>query len=374
MAVITFGASISLSGKYALQGRQALAGMLAWAEATNEAGGIVLRRDKTRVRLHYYDDNSEAAQAARNTQHLIRGDKVRVLLGSYSSELMLAAASVAAEQGRVIWNHGGASEAIHERGARAVGVLTPASRYFREFPALALRLHPGSKSIVCCHRAGSGFGRRVAQGALVAAQQLRMNATIRIYGSIEDIPELVKGLGVVDCILGAGSFEEDVCLGRELLKRGLPRLGCGLVAAGLAEFYRALGRDSEGFLAPSQWEPSLRLQPDFGPQTGEVLARIDAHRLAADYLAAQAYAACLIAQRCLEQAGSWDDDTLWRTAGQLDCTTFFGRFRIDPDTGLQVGHQMVWVQWQQGNKAIVWPPHYAQAEPLPLRQVGQEVD
>jgi branched-chain amino acid transport system substrate-binding protein len=343
--------------------------MLAWAAATNEAGGMRRGQGNAPVRLCYYDDNSEATLAARNTQRLIRSDGVQVLLGPYSSELMLAAASLAARSGRVIWNHGGASDAVHKRRARVVGVSTPASRYFSGFPSLALRINPGGRSIVCLHRAGSGFGRRAAQGALVAARQLGMDVAVRAYRSLEDIPKVVKGLGGVDYVLAAGSFQEDVRLGQELLRRGLPVVACGLVAAGISEFRRALGDHSEGFLASSQWEPSLRPQPDFGPQPSEVAARVGV-----DYPAAQAYAACLLAQHCLEGAGGWEDDALWRTACRLDCTTFFGRYRIDPRNGLQVGHQMVWVQWQKGNKAIVWPPQYAQADPLPLRQVGQEVD
>ena len=31
-----------------------------------------------------------------------------------------------------------------------------------------------------------------------------------------------------------------------------------------------------------------------------------------------------------------DDESLWHAACALDCGTFFGRFRIDPATGLQV--------------------------------------
>ena len=61
-----------------------------------------------------------------------------------------------------------------------------------------------------------------------------------------------------------------------------------------------------------------------------------------DYPAAQAYAACLIAQRCPEEAGA-GDESLWRAAWALDCGTFFGRFHIDSATGLQVGHETVLV-------------------------------
>jgi len=65
--------------------------------------------------------------------------------------------------------------------------------------------------------------------------------------------------------------------------------------------------------------------PDDDREAAPALAR-GAH-LAPDYPAAQAYAACLIAQRCLEVAGA-DDESLWRAACALDCGTFFGRFHI----------------------------------------------
>ena len=80
-----------------------------------------------------------------------------------------------------------------------------------------------------------------------------------------------------------------------------------------------------------------------------------------DYPASQAYATCLIAQHCLEQVSSTEHESVWQAACTLDCTTFFGRFSIDPETGLQVGHEMVWVQWQGGKKLVVWPPGVAEA-------------
>jgi len=347
--------------------------MLAWASATNDVGGIQGRQNRALVRLLYHDDGSNSATAARNTKRLIQ-EGVQILLGPYSSELMIAAVSVAAQRGRLIWNHGGASDGVHRLGAHIVGILTSASRYFTEFPSLALRINPQGRSLVCFYHAGSNFGRKVVQGALVAARQLGMGATTRTYRSSEAIPRLIQELKEVDFVLSAGSFQDDVCLAHELLQRRLPIVACGLVAAGMTEFRYALGDGHEGFLAPSQWEPSVRPQVDFGPQSSEVAARIAAQGVAVDYPAAQAYAACLLAQHCLEQTEDWDDSNVWRTAWQLDCTTFFGRFKIDPSNGLQTGHHMVWLQWQKGEKAIVWPTEYAGANPLPFRQVGEEID
>jgi len=131
----------------------------------------------------------------------------------------------------------------------------------------------------------------------------------------------------------------------------------------MQEFPQALGTDAEGFFGPSQWEPRLDYVPDFGPGPDEVTEGIRAQGTPPDYPAAQAYAACLIAQRCLEEAGGADDESLWRAACALDCATFFGRFRIDPATGLQVGHEMVLVQWRGGRKLVIWPPSVSQASP-----------
>src|SRR5439155_684807 len=47
-------------------------------------------------------------------------------------------------------------------------------------------------------------------------------------------------------------------------------------------------------------------------------------------------------------------------AGRLDLTTFYGRFRLDPVTGLQDGHEVLTVQWQKGVRRVVWPPDRAE--------------
>ncbi len=70
----------------------------------------------------------------------------------------------------------------------------------------------------------------------------------------------------------------------------------------------------------------------------------------------QAYARALVAQRCVEAAGTAADAVLRSMAGTLDFSTFFGPFKIEPETGRQTGHSMLIVQWQQGRKVVVWPP------------------
>jgi len=49
-------------------------------------------------------------------------------------------------------------------------------------------------------------------------------------------------------------------------------------------------------------------------------------------------------------------ERLRKTVSNLDIHTFYGAFRIDPKSGCQIGHQTLLVQWQRGEKVVIWPP------------------
>ncbi|HLA76903.1 MAG TPA: amino acid ABC transporter substrate-binding protein [Vicinamibacteria bacterium] len=366
---IRFGASISTSGRYALQGCQALAGLQAWAKATNAEGGVRLSQlgERLAVTLIHYDDASSQERAVANLERLISVDRVHVLIGPYASDLTRAAVRVARQHGKLLWNHGGASDDIHRPGAGVVGISTPASRYFGSLLELVRSFDADAQKAAVLYRRGSRFGRQAARGARAADRRAGFVVAALAYSSLpEDLPQLMAKLcrQRPDLILGAGSFEDDCAIAREGIAAGVRTKAFALTAAAMWEFGQTLGTGAEGILAPSQWEPDARYAVDFGPSPSQVTERIRAMGRASDYPAAQAYAACLIAQRCLEEAGSADDEALWRGACDLDCTTFFGRFGINPRTGMQVGHEMVWVQWQGGRKVVVWPPSVAQARPV----------
>ena len=365
MKAVQFGATISTSGRYARQGQGALAGLRAWEEATNAEGGTRMPGLATAVpvALIHYDDGSSSIQAIANVERLITADRVQILIGPYSSDLTRAVASVASRYGRVLWNHGGAADDIHRPGGRVVGILTPVSRYFAGLLQLTRSLDPHARRVVVLHRRGSSFGRLAAKGARAIGRENGFRTTTITYSSVrDDLPRLSAILRQQrpELILSAGAFEDDCALAQELVTAGVTAKAFGFVAAAMQDFQEALGQKVEGFLGPSQWEPGLGYRVDYGPAPDEVLRRIRAASAAPDYPAAQAYAACLIAQRCLEEAASTDDEALWQAACAVDGSSFFGRFRIDPRTGLQVGHEMVWMQWRGGRKYIVWPPNLAE--------------
>jgi branched-chain amino acid transport system substrate-binding protein len=73
-----------------------------------------------------------------------------------------------------------------------------------------------------------------------------------------------------------------------------------------------------------------------------------------DYHAAEAGAQVLAYVLAVEKAGSVDSAALRAALGDLAFMSFYGGWDVD-ETGLQVGHDMVDVQWQGGKRVIVWP-------------------
>src|SRR5438445_12552624 len=133
---ILVGLSVSLTGRYSAQGRQALDGLRLWQSYVNSRDGITIGQAAPRpVRLVFYDDQSRASLARANAQRLLRQDRVDALFGPYSSGLTMTVAEVAHEQGKVLWNHGGSSDEILNRGwQHLVSTPTPASDYLRDLP------------------------------------------------------------------------------------------------------------------------------------------------------------------------------------------------------------------------------------------------
>jgi branched-chain amino acid transport system substrate-binding protein len=92
-----------------------------------------------------------------------------------------------------------------------------------------------------------------------------------------------------------------------------------------------------------------------------------------DYTAAQSFASGIVLLKCIEQAGSLADERLRRVAGELDFNTFYGRFRIDPLTGQQMGHQVLLTQWQGGAKRIAWPLEAAEEPTVSSKDESEEL-
>src|SRR4029077_20736878 len=86
-APITIGLSLSLTGATAPAGRQVLAGLEIWRDDVNAQGGLIGRP----IELVYYDDQANPANAPGIYAKLMGVDKVDLLIGPYSTNVIAAA-------------------------------------------------------------------------------------------------------------------------------------------------------------------------------------------------------------------------------------------------------------------------------------------
>jgi branched-chain amino acid transport system substrate-binding protein len=84
---IRIGMSLSLTGPTSPAGRQVLAGLEIWRDDTNANGGLLGRP----VELVYYDDQGSPANAPAIYAKLMGVDKVDLLIGPYSTNVIAAA-------------------------------------------------------------------------------------------------------------------------------------------------------------------------------------------------------------------------------------------------------------------------------------------
>jgi ABC-type branched-subunit amino acid transport system substrate-binding protein len=284
------------------------------------------------------DDGSDPSRLIEAFAGLVA--RCDLLLGPYSTQLTRRAAELASRRGLLVWNHGGAGDDVQTcHPGHLVSVLTPASRYARPFlrrlQGLARAGEPARLWIV---EGRGSFGRQVAAGAEVEAQQLGIEAARIAAGADLDTAAPYD-------VLSAGTFEEDVAtLSRIRDAATAPRLTCS-IAAGVSDF-RATPAFIVGTHGITQWLPGAGAGIEVGPQEGEFIRRFRAltgH--VPDYPAVQAATAAAIAAECARRAGATTRDALWAAATSLETTTLFGPFKIDRVTGAQIGHETRLAQW-----------------------------
>jgi len=170
-----------------------------------------------------------------------------------------------------------------------------------------------------------------------------------------------------DFVLGGGHFEDGQLFNRQMADLDINSNALSLIAAAtLPAFYEALTNMAEGVMGPSHWEYGVKYSPAeakksgltwIGPSQDEFVALFKkalGKDVIPDYHAAEAGAQVLAYVMAAEKAKSLDNKKVRTALGKLKFMSFYGGWDID-DTGLQTGHSMVDVQWQNGKRVIVWP-------------------
>ncbi len=377
---IKIGGPISLSGKYATEGHQTFWGVktaIKWVEEVH--GGVSIGGEKLPVEYVFYDDEAKKENVTSLLERLITVDGVKFLLAPYSSGLTLAGAPVADSYGALYMSIGGASDRIFAQGYHyVVQTIGPGSRYQVGPLDMVKALDPEAKRVAFLFE-DSEFARSVLDGAKAHAEDLEFELVFeRTYPKgVADLTPVLSEMAAAgpEVLVGGGHFADGQLLALQMRELGIEvKAASILVAPTLPAFYEALGEMAEGVMAPAHWEIGVTFSPEttpegmeyFGPTQQEFISSFLAvsDGVDPDYHAACGGAAILAYVKAIELAGSLDTDAVREAMSELKFMSFYGQWGIDPDTGKQIDHEMVLIQWQNGKKEIVWPEAAQTADPL----------
>src|SRR5437867_9256953 len=130
---IKVGFTISLTGRYNVEGTNSRNGIVTAANWINSHGGITVQGTVYNVSLDFYDDQSLPGNVNTLYPQIIEQDKAQFLLAPYSTLLTGTAAPIADNYDRVMLSHGGAADTIWTQTTRRqlVEVLSPPSLYLK---------------------------------------------------------------------------------------------------------------------------------------------------------------------------------------------------------------------------------------------------
>jgi ABC-type branched-subunit amino acid transport system substrate-binding protein len=388
---VTIGFTVSQTGGLSVESSRQANGLNLWMKQVNDAGGIQLK-DGSAVKFNarYYDDESTKDRVQQLYTRLATKDNATFLISPYSSNLTDAAAVIAEQYGKIMISTGAASDSTYKRGFTLVyQAYTPASKYLVGAVDLLNATDPSAKRLAIIHEndknstdvANAVNAYAIEQGYEVVFFEGYDTGTTDFAPFINKIDRAAP-----DAILGGGHFQDGSTFAKQLYEKEVAAKMVALLVAPAEDTFAQIGDAARGIIGPSQWEPQVNFTaesaeeadlPFVGPDNADFVRDFrEEYEEEPSYHAAGGYAAGLILQYAIESAGSLDTQELKAVLDSMSLSTFFGHIRFDASEdnhGLQIGHSMVYVQWQKDASAlpvkqVVWPPEGVTAQIIyPLR-------
>lgn len=357
---LVFGATVSLTGRYAREGRMIQEGYDLWADEVNKEGGISAGGKRYRVQMKYYNDESNVETAKTMTEKLIVSDKVNFLLGPFSTTITRPSSEVANAHGFLMVEGAGAADSLFERGFKNFfAVRPPASSDMESLINKLSMLEPKPKTVVILNEDMS-FPKSVAKGAreLVLQKGFTILAHEEFSSDSADIRPLMLKIKALnpDVLLAPAYIDGSVLVVKNASAVGFkPKVLAFSIGPATLAFREALGEKAENVWGASLWEKELRFKgPVFGTAMEYAQKYKDKYRHWPNYMNAEASAAAVTYQLAIEKADSIEQQKVRDTIASLNVETFFGRIHFD-EKGRNANKVMVVMQIQNGQKVLIYP-------------------
>jgi branched-chain amino acid transport system substrate-binding protein len=371
-ATILLGAAVSLTGKYAVNGKNTKDGYDIAVKRINEMGGVKVAGKTYKMKVLYYDDESTPARGAQLAERLISQDGVKYLLGAYSSGLTKAIAPVT-EKYKVphVEANGAAREFFTGQYRYLFGVLSTSDYYLRDAVTLAAEVarehgkDPKTVRIAMAYE-NDPFSLDVREGVVEAAKQYGMKIVIddKLPPEINDMAATLTKVKAVrpDLLLVSGHEKGATLMVRQAAEMQLDVPMMASTHCDSAKIAETMAQKAEGVLCGSQWDRHLSYKDRWFGTADQYADLFEKEfKYPAPYQAAESSAAVLVFADAFARAGSLDPEKVRDAISETDLMTMFAPIKFD-STGKNIAKQMVMYQVLNGTYKVVAPTKWAETK------------
>ena len=371
--MITLGAAISLTGKYATNGIHAKNGYEYAISKIKESGGVEIDGKCHNFEVIYYDDESKGDRGATLAERLINQDRIQYMLGPYSSGLTKAIAPVTEKYQIPMVEAEGASRSLFNKGYKYLfAVLSTSEQYLASAVALAAEKaeeagKEASSVKVAVAVENDPFSLDIRAGVLEDAAKFGMTAVIdeKLPRDLSDMTAILTKVKLLkpDLLIVSGHSKGAATAVRQIgeMKINVPMIA--LTHCEAADVTGKFGDTANDILCSTQRSESLSYEdPIFGSAANYETEFKSNYTEYTDkkvpYQTAQASAAVYVFKDAFERAGTLDKESVRDAISETDMQTFYGPIKFS-DAGNNIAKPMVLRQIQDGEYNVVAPSAFA---------------
>ena len=361
---ILVGVSLPLTGDFSEPGKGVQRGYEAWAKIVNDSGGLLGRQ----IELKILDDQSNADRVVADYEQLIGKDSVDIVVGPFSTRLVVPAARVAEEYGMLFVEPAGAAQEVFSQGFKNLFYAAPAvaNDHYNHLAEHILALPAGQRPATAAYAAmddpfaqGTAYGlkEKLEAGGIKTVVDEVYPPNTTDFGSIAAKIASSKA----DMVVGGSQYQDGVNLIVALQQLDYqPKLAAFSTAPTSPEFAAAIGNKTEGILAPTGYtqKASYPSNAEFVEKYTAQFGNPPEEDEANAYTTGQVVAAAVKAVGCAEQGECQQKLVEWVRANTVE--TVVGPLSWD-ETGKPKGAHMI-QQWVGGEIQIVLPAEAKEAD------------
>jgi branched-chain amino acid transport system substrate-binding protein len=361
---IQVGASLPLTGNFSDPGSAAKKGYELWADMVNKAGGLLGRQ----VKFVVYDNASNPDTAVADYERLVTQDKVDLLVGPFSSKLVIPTSEVANKYGYAFPEPAGGAPHVFDRGLKNLFFCQPASSDVQGIPfvnyVLSLPEATRPKTFASISQDDPfTLGVIDAMRPLLTKGGLTEVLNEKYPPDTKDFSSLAAKVADKnpDLILGGTMLADSLGQIKAYIQAGYqPRGAFFTTGPSLPkEFNEALGKSTEGIFSAISWfeASTTPSNPEFVKAYHDMYG---SEPIAED--SANAFTVGQVLQQAVENTKSLDNAKLIDEMHKATFNTVVGPLAFT-ELGQPKGSFMT-LQWQGGSSSIIAPDFAKQKDAI----------